>query len=1019
MTRRAILKLSGCGGLAALAAGFGAKNAQKLIPYVIPPTEEYRPGTWAIYATTCRECPAGCGLHMRHIDGRVTKAEGNPAHPLSGGGLCPRGQSSVQGLYDPDRLANVRRCASPGKDQPADSNWDEALAAIGEAIAGGKRLLVISDLQTGTLADVMRQFAIATGGRVIFHEPFNYQPLREAHGQLFARPVVPRYRLEQADYILSFAADFLETWVSPVEFAGKQAARQAYQDGRIGRMDYVGPRLSMTAANADDFCLASPAQLRHAALAVLGAAIRQRTAGASVAEGDAFEAAIRLGTELGAIEALKDSPLPADKISALAKRFLVANSPVALAGPTAADSPAAGDLAIICGLLNALAASPAVDFDHPHALSGTATSQELAEALATVGSDTILILHRSNLAFTSPAAADAITKAGLVVYMGELMDETAGLAHWVLPLDNPLESWGDYEPYPGTQCLMQPTMVRLHQTCLAGDVFVALGAAAGKQVAPADGTKVESFRDWLKGRWAKLHQQVGGKESFEDFWTACLRRGGWWAEGDAEELRERDARDTRGQDALVTRGQDARDTQLQLAENLAGLRLWPEIPAQAADSDKLKLWPWASVYFFDGRTANRPWLQEQPDPISTIAWGSWADMHPDAAGRLGIADGDVIEISTPSGQAQAAVRLTSDVAPDCLAIMLGQGHTAMGKAAREAAGSNAFVLLRPAEARLAGLTTPASSAPFAGMFGAADVRKAGRRAEPLYMSATDNQHKREILQWIDLSQARATQPGRPGQITLPTEEGYDPKTDLYKPHKHRNHRWAMVVDLDRCIGCGACSVACYAENNIPVMGPKACRQGREMAWLKVVPYRHEHHDQKVGFLPVTCQQCDAAPCEPVCPVFAAVHNEDGLNAQVYNRCIGTRYCNNNCPYKVRRFNWLNVEWKKPLTWQLNPEVSVRHRGVMEKCTFCIQRLRHAQLRAKRENRPVRDAEVQPACAQSCPTKTIILGDLMDSNSQVYKLIHNDPRRYQVLRELNTKPAVIYLKRVHIDERISE
>lgn len=221
----------------------------------------------------------------------------------------------------------------------------------------------------------------------------------------------------------------------------------------------------------------------------------------------------------------------------------------------------------------------------------------------------------------------------------------------------------------------------------------------------------------------------------------------------------------------------------------------------------------------------------------------------------------------------------------------------------------------------------------------------------------------------------------------------------------------MVVDLQRCVGCGACSVACYAENNIAILGPQALREGREMSWLKVVPYHHPQKEMSMGFLPLPCQHCDQAPCEPVCPVFAAVHTEEGLNAQVYNRCVGTRYCSNNCPYKVRHFNWYNVSWEKPLNWQLNPDVTVRCRGVMEKCTFCVQRIRRAEQQAMAEGRRLADGEVQPACVQSCPARVFVFGDLLDEGSRVHRLFHEDPRGYQLLGELNTKPAVLYLKRI--------
>ena len=252
------------------------------------------------------------------------------------------------------------------------------------------------------------------------------------------------------------------------------------------------------------------------------------------------------------------------------------------------------------------------------------------------------------------------------------------------------------------------------------------------------------------------------------------------------------------------------------------------------------------------------------------------------------------------------------------------------------------------------------------------------------------------------------------KLILPLPEGYDSSRDLYPPREYKKHRWAMAIDLHRCTGCGACAVACYAENNIAAVGHDHCAQGREMAWLKVTPYLDESDPKRLGWLVLPCQHCDAAPCEPVCPVFAAVHNEEGLNAQVFNRCIGTRYCSNNCPYKVRRFNWHNQEWPKPLDVQLNPEVTVRCRGVMEKCTFCVQRIRAAEYKASIERRAVRDGEIQPACVQSCPTRAIVFGDLRDEGSEVSRLTRRDCRRYHLLEELNTKPAVTYLRRIRVN-----
>ena len=250
-------------------------------------------------------------------------------------------------------------------------------------------------------------------------------------------------------------------------------------------------------------------------------------------------------------------------------------------------------------------------------------------------------------------------------------------------------------------------------------------------------------------------------------------------------------------------------------------------------------------------------------------------------------------------------------------------------------------------------------------------------------------------------------------LTLPLREGYDPKRDVYPPHDHDTYRWGMVVDLDKCIGCGACAVACYAENNIGIVGEERIVEGREMAWMSIERYHKENHREKVIFLPMMCQHCDNAPCESVCPVYAPHHSKEGLNNQIYNRCIGTRYCVQNCPYKVRRFNWFTWQWPEPANLQLNPDVTVRSKGVMEKCSFCIQRIKAAHDVAKNEGRQIRDGEVTPACVQTCPTGALVFGNLMDKTSQVRKLTE-DPRAYQALGYLNTKPAVIYLKKVDQD-----
>lgn len=971
MSRRTFLWLTG-GSSIALATEPPRKFVNKIIPRVIP-QEDIRPGAWELFATTCRECPAGCGMHLWHRDGRVTKAEGNPAHPVNLGGLCARGQSALQGLYDPDRVRQVLYRVKGGK--PQSHSWVEALTAIAAKMSAGGKVAVLSSLQTGALAEVMKGFARAFGSdRVLFYEAFNYEPLRAAHQQLFNMPVIPKYRLEKSDFILSFAADFLETWISPVSFAAQFAEMHAYQSGSgMNRMVYVGPRLSMTAANADTFLLVPPGHERVVAAQLLKIIIER-----GWQKND-------LSAVRQAVDALVAGAGPVPGVSEevlvrLAQSFSSARAGVALAGPMAAKGPVATDTALGAALLNYAVgrSGQTVDFSHPHALSKSAREAELASFFGSLGADDILFVHDTNPVYSRAGAAAQMSRAGTVVYLGQMMDETAQQAQWFLPVDAPLESWGDYDPEEGIHGIMQPAMGRLYDTRSAGDVFISLARQAGKPLSkPSSGERPADFASWLRQRWDGLNSEFAGPAAEDDFWTAALRNGGSWKSS--------------------KQGQAGGPA----PSALGSLQFSASANKPPAKANVAELWPWPSIMTFDGRLANRGWLQEAPDPITFAVWGNWIDLHPRKAAALGIEEGDLAELSTASGSLRAPVRVTEEVSEHLAAIALGHGHQALGKTAR-GVGANPFALM---------------GAPQDGsMFAACRVRRVAANARNAIIRTAPGREQldREIIQWMPLSRLSVMKPGEGDALILPLAEGYRSDRDIYPGHDHKKHRWAMVIDLQRCIGCGACAVACYAENNIPVMGKEHVGQGREMAWLRVPPYRKPGSTLRFSWLPLHCQHCDAAPCEPVCPVFAAVHNEEGLNAQIYNRCIGTRYCSNNCPYKVRRFNWINVQRQKPLDLQLNPEVTVRVRGVMEKCTFCVQRIRQAQYRAARERRSIRDGEVQPACAQSCPARVFTFGDLLDPDARVTRLTRGDPRRYHLLEELNTKPAVTYLRKVDMD-----
>lgn len=953
ITRRLFFKLLALGTTTMATESTAREKAGYLIPYVIAP-EKTNPVRWSTVATTCRECPAGCGIHMRHRDGRITKAEGNPSHPVNRGGLCARGQSSVQGVYDPDRLKGV--IAGDRKGGFKETSWNEALSSIPLKMRRG-RPAIMSRLETGMLAEMISAFADAFGSkRYVFYEAFNYGPLKKANRELFGSPVVPHYRLDKCDYILSFAADFLETWISNVQFAHEFADMHGIGGGRIGHLVYVGPRLSMTAANADHFIQVPPGSETAFALAVL----RELENEGLFRHGrDAIGPMVK-NFDQAQLTVPEISP---EVITKIAREFARAENSIALAGPVGARGQTAERLAAAAALLNYTAGrGDAIDFSRPHALSAAASEDEINFFLESISPDDTLIILNTNPVYERPGSEAYLSRAGLIVYCGTMFDETARIADWILPASSYLESWGDYEPYRGINGMIQPTMRPLYDSRETGDILIALAANSGSFLSYGN-EKIKSSYEWLQARWSGM----------TDNWKETLRQGGDWPQNQQTGKRAQPRLRTAGLKYLAAPVQQIQ----QLPGNQARLCLWP------------------SVMLHDGRVANRGWLQENPEPVSYIAWGNYMDIHPDKAGALGIKSEDVVELTTADNSSvQASARVTNEVGPDTVALAFGHGHTGLGMVA-DNLGANGFVLMP-------------STADAPGHFGTVSIKKTVKKAQLALALGTRDQHRRELLQWRKISEVKAM---RPGTLKLPLSDAYIKERDLYPGHKHVGHRWAMVIDLQRCVGCQSCAVACYAENNLPITGKHRTRMGRNMPWLRVVPYRDDEVPLRIGWLPMLCQHCDSAPCEPVCPVFAAVNNEEGLNAQIYNRCIGTRYCSNNCPYKVRRFNWFDHAWRKPLDWQLNPEVTVRCRGVMEKCTFCVQRIRNVEYRAIIEKRDLKEGEITPACAQTCPAKVFTFGDLLDPDSEVTRMTLNEPRRYHVLEHLNTKPAVTYLFRI--------
>ncbi|HEX9028830.1 MAG TPA: 4Fe-4S dicluster domain-containing protein, partial [Anaerolineales bacterium] len=394
---------------------------------------------------------------------------------------------------------------------------------------------------------------------------------------------------------------------------------------------------------------------------------------------------------------------------------------------------------------------------------------------------------------------------------------------------------------------------------------------------------------------------------------------------------------------------------------------------------------------WDGRFANNTWLQELPKPISKLTWDNAALVSPALAQRLGVADEDQVELRYKGRSVLAPVLVLPGQPEAAVTVYLGYGRRAGGQVAPDI-GFNAYSLRT-------------SDAPWFGY--GLEIRKAGGS----YSLATARKHfsleGRDLLHDTTLEQL--SQNTKPGQ----NRENSTPPADLYPEIPYNGHKWGMSINLNSCIGCNACVLACQAENNIPVVGKDQVERGREMHWLRIDTYFQGNIDNpQTAFEPVPCMHCEHAPCEPVCPTGATVHSSEGLNDMVYNRCVGTRYCSNNCPYKVRRFNFYQYVDKDvlPLRLMQNPDVTVRDRGVMEKCTYCVQRINRVRIQAEVEGRSIQDGEIKTACQQACPTNAIIFGDINQQNSQVSKL-KAEPRNFALLEELNTRPRTTYLAKV--------
>jgi anaerobic selenocysteine-containing dehydrogenase/Fe-S-cluster-containing dehydrogenase component len=983
--RRRFLTVLGASGGGALAlSGCSTDRVEKLIPYLVQ-AEDQVPGVATWYASSCTECPTGCGVHVRTREGRAVKLEGNPQHPINQGKLCSRGQAALQGLYNPGRLKGPMARAADGRFQ--EITWDDAIARFSAKVGpAGSRIAVISGAGRGTFSDLLAEWVDALGGRLARYQPFASEPLRAANRQVFGIDQLAAHDFARAKYIVSFGADFLETWPGAIEHARGFAQSHGFNQGEIAKFVYLAPRMNLTGLNADEWHSIRPGSEAALALAMAKVILAERGGN----EG--------LRTSLGSFTldmAAQETGLSTDIIERLAREFGAARPSLAVAGGVGSQHSGATEVCAAVNILNYVAGNVGetvrfgADLD---AGDGYAALESLLTAMDR-GQVAVLLVHDANPAYTLPATsgfAGKLQKVAFKVSTSMYLDETAALCDLLLPQHHALERWDDLRPRAGVYNLMQPVMEPVFNTLPAGDTLLRTAKKVG---GPLGKFTAASYQAHLESRWQALatERREGG---FAAFWHGALQRGGVFTETRAA-------------------------TPVSLAGGAAQAKFTR--PVFEGDGEFIfATYPHALLY--DGRGANKPWLMENADPVTKITWHSWVEIHPETARKLDVRDGEVLRLTSPHGSVEVPAFIYAGIRPDVVAVPLGLGHTEYGAYAT-GRGVNALDLLgRPRGTFLPYLSTRVS------------VEKTGGYHALATIAGTPRQLGRGIAEAISLDAARkgltiqqaylAEGHGKHEvntELELEALQGWSESQERmtkYGDYAGDDHpRWGMAIDLSKCTGCQACVTACYAENNIPTVGEGEIQKGREMTWIRIERYWEDGKKPgdpvKARFIPMLCQHCTNAPCEPVCPVYAAYHTPDGLNGQIYNRCVGTRYCANNCPYKVRYFNWYKyneLSWPEPLHLQLNPDVTVRARGVMEKCTFCIQRIRGAQNDARLENRPIRDGEFTTACAQACPSDAIVFGDLRDPASKAARLQQN-PRGYRVLEDLNTRSAITYLAKV--------
>jgi len=968
--RRDFLKYVGFSTAAAAVAASCEMPIKKAIPFANKP-EDIVPGIADYYATTYVQDGDVVSVLAKVRDGRPIKLEGNTLSPITAGGTSARVQASVLDLYDTARLRF-----------PSISGKEASFEDIDKAIASelnGAAVIVTSSITSPSTKQVIAQFlAKHAGSKHITYDAVSHSAMLLANQASYGKTIIPSYHFEKAKAIVSLSADFLGTWLSPVEFARQYAVGKKLDEKNpaMSRHIHFETVASMTGSNADEKYLCRPSELPSVAVALLAAVKGSEITGIT-------DAKLKAGIEAAA-------------------KTLTANKGAAL---VVSGSNNISEQIIVNAINDAIGANgTTINFgatlNYRQGIDSNFAS--FVEDM-NAGKVNAVLFYGANPVYTWPAAdkvKSGLAKVKTTISFNAKLDETTALCKYSIPAPHFLESWGDAEPVSGHISFIQPTISPLFKTRAFEDSLLKWSGDA------------TDYTTYLKNYWST---KLGG----ETAWNKTLQAG-------------------------VLIPADVNNIGASINSSVVATAV--AAVTAVKPSTKIELALYQKVGIGAGQGASNPWLQELPDPVTRATWDNYIIVSPAMAKTLlnidlnnaGQADAyevkppkQVVKLTVDGKSIELPVLIIPGTHPQTVGIAVGYGRAeAVGKSVI-GTGKNAFPLaciengLVQFACSNVTLTATGETYPVA-------------LTQTHFRYDTAQGNRTEVMKEITLAE----------YIKNPTEileereaetkpygglENYEAQGTIYPVYARPGIKWGMSVDLNSCNGCGACVVACNAENNVAVVGKPEVLRGHEMHWLRIDKYFSGDMDNpKVVFQPLMCQHCDNAPCENVCPVAATNHSSEGLNQMTYNRCIGTRYCANNCPFKVRRFNWADysgadsfpdnqrdvlndvvLNMNDDLTRMvLNPDVTVRSRGVIEKCSFCVQRLQAAKLDAKKESRPMVDSDVKVACQQSCPTSAINFGNANDKHSAITKVrVENPNRQFYVLEQLHVLPNVTYLAKV--------